>query len=584
MRDTRAKYYAFDTETVNRAGGGHACLLLAENNAGGVDYVEFPTSWEQIYIFLAPRKCLIAYNAAFDIRAILHTKFFPLDFLADLAAYDCAVYRGFRFFHIPGKYLKCWRPGAGGFELFDIKSFFQGLSLRTAAEKFLPAERKITIPPAWYSEMDRALIDARRAKIIEYAAQDVKVLAGLYNVLAGSFSAIGITNPPLYSPGAVAMEVFGEELKRQQPTNTRNKFFKQAYYGGRIEISALGKIHGPLNYYDLKSAYPATIAELPDLSTALYRAGSAGWEYRADVKAGAYRVRVDVPTSWQFGPFAVRQTKPVKNIIFPVGQFDTWIMRDGLELCREYNIPFTVLEYGEYYAGVETKPFEKNILELFALRAQKDKNLAVKLILNSGYGKMAESDNYNKPLPPYLADIFHRYFNSDRLFGKYTNFAYAGIITERTRLKLWRAAHKYGAVLLATDGIITTGEMPASGKLGAWDFKGKISEAVILGCGRYKLTYADRPEPEYHFRGFSRPGRIFERMAASASDHITEKILDTKSLKQWHNSLDKSDFNVLKDIEKDIYIEDLKRNWSEQFPRLKDYFHKNINSTAINLI
>ena len=125
----RENYFAFDTETINRDGGGEACLVLAENRAGGVDYLEFPENFEQIYNFLAPLKALIAFNAAFDIRAILHTKYFPPEFLETLATYDCAIYEGFRFFHIPGKYLKCWKPGAGYFEIFDIKSFFQGLSL-----------------------------------------------------------------------------------------------------------------------------------------------------------------------------------------------------------------------------------------------------------------------------------------------------------------------------------------------------------------------------------------------------------------------------------------------------------------------
>lgn len=581
-KESRAHYFAFDTETVNRRGGGHACLVLAENRAGGVDYLEAPETFEQIYNFLAPLKCLVAFNAAFDIRAILHTKFIPAEVLETLAEFDCCIYNGFRFFHIPGKYIKIWKPGCGSLEIFDIKSFFQGMSLRSCAEKFLPAARKLTIPKAWYTEMDKCLKDSRRKKVLEYAAQDVIVLAQIYRVLAGSFAAIGIENPPLYSPGAVAMAVFGRELSRQEPGDRRNKFFKQAYYGGRIEISEMGRVRGPLNYYDLKSAYPAVCCELPDLNTAQFRQGTTGWAYQDDVKAGAYRVRVNVPAEWAFGPFAVRTDT---NIIFPVGNFETWIMADGVRICRKYKIPFEVLEFAEYFGGVSGEPFRNEFERLFKMRADKDKNLAVKLILNSFYGKTAEKDNYAQALPPYLADLFARFFQSGRLYGKYTNFPYAGIITERTRLKLWEAAHAQGAVLLATDGIITRGTLKAGNGLGEWGFKGAISEAIILGCGRYQIKYRGQAEKEYHFRGFGRPARIFKRLETCTADRISETILDTKSLKQWAGAteLNKGDFNVLIDLDKVIKIEDKKRIWPRQFPQLRNYFKLNIKSKAIQL-
>lgn len=581
-KEPRAHYFAFDTETVNRRGGGHACLVLAENRAGGVDYLESPETFEQIYNFLAPLKCLVAFNAAFDIRAILHTKFLPIEVLETLAEYDCAIWNGFRFFHIPGKYIKIWKPGCGSLEIFDIKSFFQGMSLAACAEKFLPVARKIKIPRRWYTEMDKCLKDGRRRRVLDYAAQDVIVLAQILQVLIKSFDAIGIENPPLYSPGAVAMSVFGRELDRQVPGDRRNKFFKQAYYGGRIEISEMGYIRGPLNYYDLKSAYPAVCCELPDLATACYRQGTTGWQYQAGVKAGAYRVLVSVPRDWTFGPFAVRTDT---NIIFPVGDFETWIMADGIELCRKYKIPFQVLEYGEFFGGVEGEPFRHEFERLFKMRADKEKNLAVKLILNSFYGKTAEKDNYAQALPPQLADMFARFFNSGRLYGKYTNFPYAGIITERTRLKLWEAAHSQGAVLLATDGIITRGKLKAGNTLGAWGFKGVISSAVILGCGRYQIKFRGQEEKEFHFRGFGRPARIFKRLETCRTDSIAETILDTKSLKQWANAaeLNKGDFNVLIDLNKIIRIEDKKREWPEQFPQLRNYFKKSIKGAAIKL-
>lgn len=212
------------------------------------------------------------------------------------------------------------------------------------------------------------------------------------------------------------------------------------------------------------------------------------------------------------------------------------------------------------------------------MRKDPKKDQAAKLCANSCYGKFAESENYSQILPPHLAKIFSRQFGADRLYGKYTNFAYAAFITENVRLKLWRMAHKYGAYILATDGIITASEIPSGNKLGEFSYKGKIKKGIILGCGRYLFNY-EGGGIEAHFRGFGRPREIFKDIIKLKKNYFERKILDTKSLKQWNYSIEKGDFNVLKELKKIVRIEDNKRFWiGEYFPAIADYFKKEIKS------
>lgn len=575
---------AFDTETINRPGHGEACQLLAENAAGVIEYVNFPESFQHIFNFLVGGK-YIAFNADFDVRAITHLKFLPAEVLEQLAEYDCAIWKKYRFMVIPGKWFKCWIPGVGGYEIFDLKSFFQGHSLDSAAEKFLKDERKINLIESIndalglrgkkrhdreyvYSHMDRWLVNPKtRAAATEYACQDVKVLSDLYKVLAKSFEAAGILDPSLYSPGSASMEIFGPILKAQMPTDGQNTIFKNAYFGGRVEIAEMGNIPGPLFYYDIKSAYPFEAANLPDLASAAWREGP-GNNYipRKDIKAGCYEVICEIPKNWKYGPFPIRGE--FGKIYFPVGKLHTFIGRAGFELLNEFGIKYRLINYWEFYGGGKKRPFYKLINSLFKLRVDPQKSLAIKLILNSFYGKTAESDNHNRILPPELQE-FQKRFSNDRAFGRYTNFAYAGQITERVRLRLWRAAHKLGAVLMATDGIITRGKLPTGAGLGDWELKGELSRAYILGCGRYEIIYKDwqkdskgrRWKSEYHFRGFRGAADIFAKLKKFKGEKMPQYLLDGKSLKQWALSLDGEDFNVLKTIKKDIIISDDKRFW-----------------------
>lgn len=587
---------AFDTETINRPGHGEACQLIAEEPGGTIEYVNFPDRFSQTFHFLVGGK-YIAFNADFDIRAITHPLFLPPRILEMLAEYDCAIWGKYRFMIIPGKWFKCWVPGGGGFEIFDLKSFFQGHSLDSAADTYLKDERKVNLESVinealglagkkklsreyCYSQMDKWLKNPRtKEAVTKYSLMDVKVLSDLYTVLEKSFNAMGIPEPSLYSPGSAAMEIFGPILKTQLPGDEHNEIFRNSFFGGRVEISEMGNIKGPLYYYDIKSAYPFEASKLPDLSTAAWREGT-GADYidRKDIKAGCYEVIVNIPENWHYGPFPLRGDNG--KIYFPVGKFKTFIGRTGFEILKEFKIKYELINYWEYYGGSKKLPFNKLINKFFKLRKDPLKSLAVKLCLNSLYGKMAESDNHNKVLPPELAE-FQKKFNTSRMFGRFTNFPYAGIITENTRLRLWRVAHKQGAVLMATDGIITRKKMPHGSSLGEFDFKGELSRAYILGCGRYEIIYKDwqknskgqRWKSEYHFRGFRGAKKIFDKLKRCNKYTMPEYLLDGKSLKQWAIGKDKSDFNVLKQIKKDIIISDNKRFWeANRITKIRGWF------------
>src|SRR4029077_1346443 len=70
-------------------------------------------------------------------------------------------------------------------------------------------------------------------------------------------------------PGAIAAALYHrhKEPKRMELEVKRPKRLQAmaaaAYYGGRFEVTQIGKVAGPVYEYDINSAYPAAMLKLP---------------------------------------------------------------------------------------------------------------------------------------------------------------------------------------------------------------------------------------------------------------------------------------------------------------------------------
>jgi hypothetical protein len=255
----------------------------------------------------------------------------------------------------------------------------------------------------------------------------------------------------------------------------------RAYFGGRGELLKQGRTSGPLYLYDIASAYPAQIAQLPSME-------GGKWEYRKNptreeiyqsnvlsmFRVETHNFKYDLP----FYPFASR----TKNgaIMFPANVKGIY-MRDEViggfkwfdefdrqgRLCNRLIHPdgpeIRVTEAMFFIPATDEKSFAF-VRELFDLRASimaKDKDdvraVILKLAINSIYGKLAQSVG-RKRVPPAFASPWM-----------------AAAITAGTRRMLVEAALTApdSIVCFAADGIVSTTLLdvlvPPSKTLGHWE-------------------------------------------------------------------------------------------------------------------
>lgn len=246
-----------------------------------------------------------------------------------------------------------------------------------------------------------------------------------------------------------------------------------AYYGGRFEVLRYGRIRGPIYDYDINSAYPSNMKDLPCL-----RPGHGYWTKTAEGKWTLHSV------SWQpregpelrLGPLPVRLK--TGTVVFPLksapGTRD-WYW--SYEITAAWPFDFTVHDSRSYIQTCDCKPFgwvPDQYQERLRIQQEHGKQAAVapKLGLNSLYGKTAQRVGER----PYF------------------NLVYAGIITSMCRAQILRVAYylpgSEHVIMIATDGIFTSHEIPGIETpkekiLGGWDKTTFKDGLVIAQPGLY---------------------------------------------------------------------------------------------------
>lgn len=258
-----------------------------------------------------------------------------------------------------------------------------------------------------------------------------------------------------------------------------------AYYGGRAETTAIGRIPGPVYQYDINGAYVAALTKLPCLI-------HGSWKHTKEKPApGSLWVgeiwfgHAPSSTPERDGHPKLLFNLPVRkedgNIFFPqkgVGYYWSW----EVEVAHRYGTGYTFVQGWVYEKHCDCQPFSW-IPEIYAARlrlGKSDKGTILKLGTNSIYGKIAQS----------IGD------------APYANPVWAGLITAWCRAKIIEAygGHSADCYMIMTDGIFMREPVPelevASG-LGLWDQK-IHEEMFICQPGLYFLPneYKTRGVPQ----------------------------------------------------------------------------------------
>lgn len=449
-------------------------------------------------------------------------------------------YGAYRVTYYPKKILKIETRGKR-FVHYDIFGFFQ-TSFKNAIGK-------------WLGVVD-PLINAGKAargdfshwsqkRIADYNTRELKYLAQLGEKLIAIFTTLDI---PLkmkswHGAGAGANAVLAlTGLQSELNGDPRvEELAQEAYFGGRIETLWRGDFEN-VYHADIRSAYPAAMCELSDLSNTVWKSAKT-----IGGGLGVYRIKFDSPPA-PFGPFPVRQTSGA--ICYPLrGQGTYW--SPEIQAAQSQGVKIKVLKG---LAAVETSPSKLAglVTTLYDLRATYRANgdgreKAVKLILNSLYGKLAQKER-----------------------GAYHSIALAGLVTSITRAKLYSSGcQRPGAIIaFSTDGIYAREplELPLGTALGLWDIE-TIDRASFLMNGVYTLTRDGRTE--YKTRGYDTDQWTFDQVVYDLKMRGTATTRERRfvtNLISLHSPNAYPDPCAWVEVVKTLSLDrDVKRNWPGRF-------------------
>lgn len=260
---------------------------------------------------------------------------------------------------------------------------------------------------------------------------------------------------------------------------------KEAYYGGRFEISVHGTIDRPVFEYDIRSAYPAAMSALPCLIHGRWHSLQRAPRRTSDPYLA--RVRFANPLSpWCRLPVRTEDG----YLMFPTkggGVYWSWEL-------EKFIGKLDWIEGWRYESRCSCRPFAwvKSLYD-YRKTLSKMQGYPIKLGINALYGKLAQRNPVE---------------------GPWTNYVWAGMITSITRARLLEAinGHEDDIIMCATDGIYSLRRLPnlrVSSELGDWEFSEYHDGLFIAQPG----VYWSPDERKVKTRGISQ--REFEKARAS---------------------------------------------------------------------
>lgn len=268
------------------------------------------------------------------------------------------------------------------------------------------------------------------------------------------------------------------------PANERLlEFAANSFYGGRPEITRLGPVRGPVWQLDINGAYPYAMLSVPCLLHGRWRhvqePGKAVLEAPYAIVYGGFQAK---PGS-RARLFGLPVRRDNGSIYYPGGG-NGWYW--SMEITAAIHQVFTPREAFVYERQCDCQPFSY-IPDLYEMRLRLGKDalgLYLKLVLNSGYGKLAQS--IGSPA--------------------YANPIWAGYITSHTRTTVQLLIHRMPAhrkgecgrdvLMVATDAIFTTSRPPLEDtrELGGYTIEEHPNGVHLIQPGLYFRGDGKKPK------------------------------------------------------------------------------------------
>lgn len=402
----------------------------------------------------------------------------------------------------------CKCPKASWCYLCDVGGFFQTSFLNVIDPKGwdtpICTEEEFERVKAGKERRESAQLDD---EMREYMHLEIELLERVMKVLNEGFNSIGIRLTPKqwFGPGqAAAKWLKGKVPKREEWYKTIPAWYldaaRQSYYGGWFETFCHGYIKGTVHEYDINSAYPSTIAELPCLVHGRYTRGEG--RPTGEVAGAAYtlvRARVRSVGKSNRAPKGKSMEQAIGTMLHRNGDgsvcrpdiTEGWFWMEELLSARRAGFIGKVdwREWVSYEPCDCPKPFA-GIRDLYQTRLRVGKNSplgkACKLVYNSCYGKFAQS--IGAP--------------------EYGNPIYASKITSgcRTRITDAIGSHPQGSLgvaMVATDAVFFLqphSGLAVSNRLGEWEYTARCNLTVFKpgvywdDTTREQIRLAEKPK------------------------------------------------------------------------------------------
>ena len=434
---------------------------------------------------------LIGFGIGYDITKILHTEMNEKE-IRKLWKNKTIEWRGYRIFYAPNKIFRVHKDGRH-ITLYDTRAFFQKSFVKALEDWKIDCPQEIKDGKKARSTF--AVKDRR--EIQQYNLLECKLLVELLNKMRTAMHTVGVVPYRWYGVGALSQVVMEDNYIKQHLETPKAMLphFLAAYYGGRNQVLKLGEFDKDVYIHDINSAYPHAMTELPSSIGTWSKCKPKYYDYPYTL----YQVEWDLPRNTLITPFPVRQKG---NIYYPL---------KGAGMYWQPEVQAAMRHYAKYIKITKCWFFEPNepdvrlfgfYKDYYAQRQQfikegNDAQHVLKLTLNGGYGKLAQSVGGRIQIDPLTGEVTYN-------LPAFQNYFLAGMITSKCRAKVFELAmlSPRDVIAFATDGVAVTKQLVEHSnekELGAWEVK-RVQNYFIAQTGVY--TYRDGDVEKFKSRGF----------------------------------------------------------------------------------
>ena len=461
-----------------------------------------------------PNSIHVGFSFSYDVEMILGDV--PAKTMQVLYRKGYCKWAGYRIEYKRGKWFQVSKQVDAdtrvSCRIWDVFSFF-GTAFLKSVQEYLPDVDTASLQQGkegraafTYEELDTF--------IKPYWKLELQLTVRLMDTLRERLYGAGLRIRQWHGPGAISTYALrsNKVASAMSPVPLEVSRASQfAYAGGRFELFQVGVERRPVYAYDIRSAYPSAIATLPSLNS------GGEWRHvtspRRIARFGVYRIAYTNRVVNTVRPHPLFYRSPRHAISYP-NIVQGWYWSPEAQLAL--SIPDATILEGWEYDDNGSRPFAW-VNDVYERRAQwkregNPSQIALKLLLNSMYGKMAQRVGWERTGG---APVWHQ-------------LEWAGFVTSHARARLFRAmleAHSKDSLLgVETDGIFTRSplDLEIGEGLGQWECE-EYESMIYLQSGFYHKRSGGKWSSKY--RGFDK---------GSVSVEDTLRSLD--KWKPWENT------------------------------------------------